>query len=80
MFRKSHSRSDPAQAPDCASGGVPPLLIGDRSHLEAFAAGGRIFRYAVPEQVLVVESIAKTSVGKPDKRALREQFAQAVRP
>jgi fatty-acyl-CoA synthase len=44
-----------------------------REHLGRFAAEGRISRYAVPERVLFVDSLARTSVGKLNKRRLREQ-------
>jgi fatty-acyl-CoA synthase len=49
-----------------------------RAHLEQFVRAGRISRYAVPEQVLVVGEIPKTSVGKPNKRLLREQNAKGL--
>jgi fatty-acyl-CoA synthase len=39
-----------------------------------FVQNGTIPKFGVPSQVLVVESIAKTSVGKINKRALRRQF------
>jgi fatty-acyl-CoA synthase len=35
---------------------------------------GVISKYAVPERVEFVEAIARTSVGKLDKKALRAQF------
>ena len=44
-----------------------------RKHLSDFAASGAISKYAVPERVLFVESIDKTSVGKINKKALREK-------
>ncbi|MGB8426386.1 MAG: fatty acid--CoA ligase [Desulfobacterales bacterium] len=39
-----------------------------------FVQNGTIPKFGVPGQVLLVESIAKTSVGKLNKRALRKQF------
>jgi fatty-acyl-CoA synthase len=45
-----------------------------KAHVAAVAATGRISKIAVPERVVFVEVIAKTSVGKINKRALREQF------
>jgi fatty-acyl-CoA synthase len=45
-----------------------------KAHIAAFAAAGRISKIAVPERVHFVEAIAKTSVGKINKRALREQY------
>jgi len=37
---------------------------------------GNLPRFALPERVLVVDTIAKTSVGKLNKRLLRKEFAQ----
>lgn len=51
---------------------------GIRDHLDAFVRAGRISKYAVPERVVVVDAIAKTSVGKPNKRVLREQCARVL--
>lgn len=42
--------------------------------LMKFVQNGTIPKFGVPSQVLMVESIAKTSVGKINKRALRKQF------
>ncbi|MBM9606066.1 fatty acid--CoA ligase [Desulfopila inferna] len=36
---------------------------------------GTLPRYGMPERVLIVDSITKTSVGKLNKKALREEFA-----
>lgn len=44
-----------------------------RAHLRAFAETGHISKYGVPEQVNFVDQLARTSVGKINKRALREQ-------
>ncbi len=45
-----------------------------RAHLQAFAAQGAIPNYAVPERVLFVDALEKTSVGKLDKKALRARY------
>jgi fatty-acyl-CoA synthase len=47
-----------------------------KAHLEAFASRGSISKYAVPEKIQFVEHLAKTSVGKIDKKGLRETYAQ----
>jgi fatty-acyl-CoA synthase len=36
---------------------------------------GRMPKFAVPEKILLVDAIAKTSVGKINKRALRKDFS-----
>ncbi|MGF6870937.1 acyl-CoA synthetase (AMP-forming)/AMP-acid ligase II [Paraburkholderia sp. MM5477-R1] len=46
-------------------------------HLKGFAARGVISRYAVPDRVVFVGQIDKTSVGKIDKKRLRERFQSA---
>ena len=48
-----------------------------RKHVKISADNGVIPKYAVPEKVLVVDSIARTSVGKLDKKKLRQQYADA---
>jgi fatty-acyl-CoA synthase len=44
------------------------------AHVTHSVATGRISKYAVPERIEFVETIAKTSVGKLNKKALRAQF------
>ncbi|WP_233890169.1 fatty acid--CoA ligase [Paraburkholderia flagellata] len=46
-------------------------------HLKGFAARGVISRYAVPDRVVFVEQIDKTSVGKIDKKRLRARYQSA---
>ena len=45
-----------------------------RSHLMGFVSRGLLSKYGVPERVVVMEDIPKTSVGKIDKKALRQRF------
>jgi fatty-acyl-CoA synthase len=40
-----------------------------------FSESGRISKYAVPQVVRIVDQLEKTSVGKLNKKRLREQFA-----
>ncbi|NOY46261.1 MAG: fatty acid--CoA ligase [Deltaproteobacteria bacterium] len=44
--------------------------------LKGYAEKGVISRYAVPERVVFVDAIAKTSVGKIDKKTLRAQYGK----
>ncbi|OUM01600.1 fatty acid--CoA ligase [Variovorax sp. JS1663] len=46
-----------------------------KKHLMGFVDQGRISKFAVPSNIRFVDAIAKTSVGKINKRALREQYA-----
>jgi fatty-acyl-CoA synthase len=48
-----------------------------QDHLSAFAAAGTISKYAVPSTVLFVEAIEKTSVGKLNKKLLREKYERS---
>jgi acyl-CoA synthetase (AMP-forming)/AMP-acid ligase II len=45
-----------------------------RAHLRDRASRGQISRWAVPDTVLLVDAIEKTSVGKIDKKALRQKY------
>ncbi len=44
-------------------------------YMQAFAKQGKLPKYGIPDRYEFVESIAKTSVGKLDKKALRKQFS-----
>jgi fatty-acyl-CoA synthase len=49
-----------------------------KAHLSAFAAAGAISRYGVPDHIVFVDALPRTSVGKVDKKLLRARFtAQA---
>lgn len=43
-----------------------------RVHLSGWVERGELSRFALPERVLIVDAIAKTSVGKINKKLLRE--------
>jgi acyl-CoA synthetase (AMP-forming)/AMP-acid ligase II len=45
-----------------------------KTHLKAFSDKGVISRYGVPEKIMFIDQIPKTSVGKINKKALREQY------
>ncbi len=47
-----------------------------KSRLQEYASRGIISRYAVPDRVVFVPALPKTSVGKLDKKLLREQYSQ----
>jgi fatty-acyl-CoA synthase len=47
-----------------------------KTHLEAFVRQGFISKYGIPEKIQFVDHLAKTSVGKIDKKGLRETYAQ----
>jgi fatty-acyl-CoA synthase len=45
-----------------------------KAHLLAFAAAGTLSKAAIPERILFVDAIDKTSVGKLDKKLLRQKY------
>jgi fatty-acyl-CoA synthase len=47
-----------------------------RAHLQGFVEKGIITSYSVPDRIVFVEALPKTSVGKLDKKVLRERYAQ----
>jgi fatty-acyl-CoA synthase len=47
-----------------------------KAHLQDFAARGVISRYGVPERIVFVEALPKTSVGKLDKKVLRQRYPE----
>ena len=47
-----------------------------KSHVSTFAERGVISKYAVPQTVLFVDQLERTSVGKIDKKLLRKLYAQ----
>ena len=46
-----------------------------RQHLMDLAGAGAIPTYAVPDKILIVDALAKTSVGKLDKKTLRSTYS-----
>ncbi|WP_156405453.1 AMP-binding protein, partial [Sphingomonas sp. Root710] len=50
---------------------TPPVLDDIRQHLQPSVEAGTISRYAVPDRVIVLEHLPRTSVGKIDKKQLR---------
>ena len=46
-----------------------------RQHLRAMAEAGAISKFAIPDRIQLVEQIEKTSVGKIDKKRLRQLYA-----
>ena len=61
------------RAPD--ANGISDAVIKD--HLKAFADKGIISKYGIPQKVLFVDSIPRTSVGKINKKELRERYGDA---
>jgi fatty-acyl-CoA synthase len=47
-----------------------------KAHLGASADAGVISKFGIPDRILFVKTLPKTSVGKVDKKALREKYGQ----
>ncbi|MNW05862.1 long-chain-fatty-acid--CoA ligase [compost metagenome] len=48
-------------------------------HLHHYVESGRINKWAIPKQIRIVDDIPKTSVGKINKRLIRqEELARQV--
>jgi fatty-acyl-CoA synthase len=45
-----------------------------KAHLKIFADKGIISKFGIPDRILFVEQLAKTSVGKIDKKELRKRY------
>ena len=57
----------------------PPVTEADiRAYLMTYVDQGVISKFGVPEKILFVDALAKTSVGKFDKKALRAQYGDAA--
>ena len=58
---------------------APPVDEEDiKSHVVTYSDKGVISKIAVPQRVLFVQALAKTSVGKLDKKALRAQYGEGT--
>jgi fatty-acyl-CoA synthase len=59
-----------------AQAGDDPSDTQIKAHLRAFADAGVISKIGIPDRILFVKTLAKTSVGKFDKKALREKYSE----
>ncbi len=50
-----------------------------KEHMKKFAGEGKLPKYGIPDQYEFVDRIAKTSVGKIDKKTIREIYLQNVK-
>jgi fatty-acyl-CoA synthase len=58
---------------------APPVSEEEiKAHVLTYSDKGVISKFAVPQKILFVDALAKTSVGKFDKRALRAQYGESA--
>jgi len=60
--------------------GEPPTLAQINAPIAAAVARGVLSRYAVLERMQILEAMPKTSVGKIDKKSLRQQLVRQRNP
>lgn len=53
----------------------PPEVAALQQHLQQFVESGKINKWAIPETIQVVAEIPKTSVGKLNKKLIRQELA-----
>ena len=52
--------------------------MGIRGWLKDFTDQGLLSKWGIPDRILLVDFIPKTSVGKLDKKVMRQQYAQEI--
>lgn len=57
-----------------------PSEVQIKTSLERAAYAGAIPKFAIPDKILFVDALPRTSVGKFDKKALREMYGDASAP
>ena len=55
----------------------PPEEAAIRAAIQEAAKAGRLNRWAVPDRIVLVDALEKTSVGKIDKKRLRARYARS---
>jgi fatty-acyl-CoA synthase len=57
----------------------PPASESDiKAHVKTFCDKGVISKFGIPERILFIEALERTSVGKIDKKALRAKYGAAA--
>jgi fatty-acyl-CoA synthase len=56
----------------------PPTEDDIKTHMMSYCDKGIISKYGVPQKILFVDSLARTSVGKINKKELREKYGDAA--
>ena len=49
-----------------------------KAHVKIYADKGVISKFGIPHKIFFVEQLPKTSVGKIDKKALRQKYDAAT--
>jgi fatty-acyl-CoA synthase len=58
---------------------TPPVTEEDiKAHVLSYSKKGVISKFAIPQKILFVGALAKTSVGKFDKKVLRAQYGEGA--
>ena len=51
-----------------------------KSHIKSYADKGVVSKFAIPDEIIFVRALERTSVGKLDKKRMREKYASATPP
>ncbi len=62
--------------PEFRGDGITPEVL--KGHMKHCADQGKIPRYAIPDKYIITDAIPKTSVGKIDKKRIREVYANVL--
>ena len=57
---------------------TPVTDDGIKAHLKVYVDKGVMSKYGIPHRILFVEQLPKTSVGKLDKKALRQKYGEGT--
>jgi fatty-acyl-CoA synthase len=61
----------------CKPGHADKITEDDiKAHVQGYADKGIVSKWAVPSRVQTLEALDKTSVGKLDKKVLRQKYAR----
>jgi fatty-acyl-CoA synthase len=48
-----------------------------KQHMSAYVAKGVISKFGIPDRILFIDVLPKTSVGKLDKKTMRDKYGSA---
>jgi fatty-acyl-CoA synthase len=58
--------------------GSPATEADIKAHVKTYANKGTISKYGIPHRIVFVDGLPRTSVGKLDKKALRQKYDEGA--
>ncbi len=49
-----------------------------KSHIKSYVDKGIVSKFAIPDKIVFVSALERTSVGKLDKKRMRDQYASTA--